>query len=275
MDLVVSMADTSFIQKLRMKGIFGGDKPLGMPDMDSNSLDVQGMINKIYPILANEREKDRQLKRQLGGLESLDGRPIQANNLKAIADSAIGPKVNQQQLPGVIGNTMTDFQKGTLDLRRKELENKNMLNESKLEGAAEDRAIRQQRANVYEFKAKNPNMQIKTPGDGKVYAINPQTGETIDLGIDTLSDQEKLELQGSQRMSEIGARGDVQKDIETFREKAAADRQLKSGEQRLNEISARGKETRETNISRPQVATQQRAAQANAARQLINTRPDL
>ena len=70
-------------------------------------------------------------------------------------------------------------------------------------------AIRQQRADVYDFKARNPNMRIVLPKGGNITAINPQTGETHDLGIPTgiLTETDKLNMQQEGAMARIAAGG--------------------------------------------------------------------
>jgi len=69
--------------------------------------------------------------------------------------------------------------------------------------------IKQQRANIYQFKAMNPGMKVITPRGGNVQLYNPATGETQDTGISSgiLSDMDKINLQAEQQINAINAHG--------------------------------------------------------------------
>lgn len=132
--------------------------------------------------------------------------------------------------------------------------------------------IAQQRADVYQWKSMNPNLQFDFSGPN-VMVTNPQTGEVITTNIPTgnLTDMDRMNLQHRQAMTEIGARGD-----ETRTTQAAGH------QQELDEIGARGDEARETrqtptpgqsvDVDSPNEARQRRLNNAN---QLINARPEL
>lgn len=130
------------------------------------------------------------------------------------------------------------------------LEEKRLAEQERTHRANEE--IRQKRADIYEFKALNPNMRIVEPKGGNIYAIDPQTGETIDLGIPsgTLSEMDRYEL--------------IHKD-------------------RLEEIAARGEQSRRTRATvpggsmagGPEISTQRKVGEYLRARELYNSRPDL
>lgn len=93
------------------------------------------------------------------------------------------------------------YQTIAAQLRQEALDNKEKLDDANLK-------IRQQRADVYEFKARNPDFKIDFSGT-TVKVANPQTGEIKDTGIPTgsMSDADKLALQHENRLDEIGATG--------------------------------------------------------------------
>lgn len=141
--------------------------------------------------------------------------------------------------------------------------------------------IAQQRADVYEYKARNPNLRIDFSGP-EVIAIDPQTGQRAPI-TDTngkpvltgnMSEADKLAFQRETTMKSIGARG------------AESRRTQEEGhEQELEEIEARGSEARRTRQTptaastasgnKPELPTQTRVRQFNAARELYNSRPEL
>lgn len=138
--------------------------------------------------------------------------------------------------------------------------------------------ISQQRADVYEFKAKNPNLRIDFSGP-EVIAIDPQTGQRAPITdldgkpIQTgnMSEADKLAFQRETTMSGIAARGDE-----------ARTTQKEGHEQDMDEILARGKEARTTKSTpsgsatgKDELPTQTRVRQFNAARELYNSNPEL
>lgn len=80
----------------------------------------------------------------------------------------------------------------------------------------DDRKIRQQRADAYEYRVMNPNKMIKEDSSGYFIAVDPQTGRTeyiLDKEGDpikssNLDPRAKLNLMHENRMEEIGASGD-------------------------------------------------------------------
>lgn len=125
-------------------------------------------------------------------------------------------------------------------------------------------------AEIRDWKARNPNMQVVMPQGGFVTGVNPQTGQgqlirdpqgnPIPTG--TLSQQDRLDIEQSNRLEVVGAQG-VQ--------------------QRLN-IAAQGDQTRRNILTPrpPSSTTIGRRSQAdiakerhNRAKKLFETRPDL
>lgn len=69
--------------------------------------------------------------------------------------------------------------------------------------------IRQQRADIYGFKAQHPNFKFVMTKGGNVQAMDPATGEAHDTGVPTgsLTELDKMNLQGDIRLEQIGATG--------------------------------------------------------------------
>lgn len=161
-----------------------------------------------------------------------------------------------------------------------------------------DAAIRQQRADIYEFKARNPNLKLVMTKGGNVQAFNPATGETKDLGIPTgsLSDADKMSLQQENALERISATGEQQRQTEgvrqTGRETITETRGWKLGVDQetgksilYNEITGETKPVsagknitpapRPSSTGKTELPTQTKVRQYNLARELVNTRPDL
>lgn len=250
----------SFIDNLRMTGMFKPGAGMQPPDMSHDGMggfDFGSLINTML----QEKEKDRNLQLKLASMHS---NPSGGN----LAKIGAGMRPDQQQPKEPMNwvykdNGLTDFQRESLRLRDKEIGSKDTI-------AGMKNDISSKRANVYEFKAKNPGMKFIPTKGGNVVGFNPLTGESIDTGIDSgsLSDEEKIHLTGDQTMKEIGARGTIQKDLQNTR-----------GTQALAQIGARTagqKEVKETaSPSKPMLPTQERVSQNNAARELLNSKPEL
>lgn len=133
------------------------------------------------------------------------------------------------------------------------------LKEKKL---SSDTNIKQQRADVYAWKSKNPNHIIKIVGD-KIVGIDPQTNQVTDLGDSGgMDEKDKIELQQQGRIEGIAAQGD-----QRMRQITA------QGEIGDRQITARGDEQRKTNAAKPptaQTSTQERVQQYLKARQAAN-----
>lgn len=108
--------------------------------------------------------------------------------------------------------SLNQYREGTLGLREQELARN-------LKKDEETQKIARQRADIYDFKAKNPNMRIYAPKGGNVYAINPVTGKRMDLGISsgTLSDIDKIELEQEKAIERIEKTGEVTRETNKVR----------------------------------------------------------
>jgi hypothetical protein len=133
--------------------------------------------------------------------------------------------------------------------------------------------ILQQRADVYSFRANNPDLKIIIPKGGNVQAFNPRTGETHDTGIPSgsMTELDKIQMQGDQRIEQITASGAQARETEGVRQAG-----------RIDAITARGEEARKTKevptggaSGKGMLPTQVKVDQYNRARQLANSNPEL
>jgi len=287
----------SFIDKLRMANIFGGDKPFGMPDLSAGQINPQTigvLLNQITPHQDIEREKDRQLQRDLAGMRG-------GGRLSSIAHNAANPlsqggvfantgEVNttkpmdviykpplsetyQGRLLGLRGaefGLKSDLGYGKLAQGEEKIQQTGELGRGKLEQGQQGLNIKKGQLDVNAFKAMHPGMKFQISKGGNIFGLDPITGKAVDTGIDsgTLSDEDKANLMGERQLANIGARGEEARKTEGLR-----------GEGRLKDIAARGAEQRTTNAARQDVRsllpTQERVRQSTAAHQLVNERPDL
>jgi hypothetical protein len=139
--------------------------------------------------------------------------------------------------------------------------------------------ISQQRANAYEFKIRNPNVtfdftspyvMVKNPATGAVTKALDNEGKPIETG--NLNDTDKAALNQKNALARIDATGDQNRQTVGVKHDAT-----------MSEIDERGSQARDTksvpsgssSANKPELPTQTRIRQFNAARALYNTRPDL
>jgi hypothetical protein len=151
---------------------------------------------------------------------------------------------------------------------RERLAGEKLSSQEQLKGRELD--IRQQRANVYEFKAKNPSLQITVGKDGITRAFNPVDGSMTELGKTGMSEQEAAELNQQHSMERIETRGEQARDIQELRHR-----------QILEQIAARGDESAGLAELRALLAgdrdlipTQRRADIQLRYNQMINEHPE-
>lgn len=257
---------------IRTRGLFAppeglvGNQPIpssapAMPDRDTDPI---GMINQLYqPERQVQDEYMQHLRnmptrnnpstlRRIGAIFS--GTPERADRFlhapyyNQLADwemrgKALEPAMqaerytnaNERQLAG---NLLT----WNAANRRADIAEMNAQNKAKTD--AEKLKIARHRAETYRYSREHPNMELQETSDGSLVAINPQnkevsyikdpeTGENIK--VDTLSDEEKIQLQIRGRLQAIGAQG-----AENRRTN------VQEHQQRLEQIEAQGEQSRET-----------------------------
>jgi hypothetical protein len=286
----------SFIDKLRMANIFGGDKPFGMPDLSAGQINPQvigAILNQITPHQDIEREKDRQLQRDLAGMHGggrlrniannaanpLSQGGVFANtgevNTTKPMDVIYKPPLSETYQGGLLGlrgaefGLKSDLGYGKLAQGEEKIQQTGELGKGKLDIAQQGMNIKKGQLDINAFKAMHPNIQITKEQGGNYHGYNPATGQTLDLGpTGTVTEEQRQNLIGKREQANIGARGTESRKTEEVRE-----------EGRLKNIGARGAEQRTTNAARQDVRallpTQERVRQSTAAHQLMNERPDL
>lgn len=129
--------------------------------------------------------------------------------------------------------------------------------------------IKQQRADIYDYKAKNPDHKFDFSG-ATVKVANPKDGSVYDTGVptDKLSMEDRMNLSASQG---------VMRDTNRLNMTGSnnINRDNNSSQNRLGEIAARGKETRETNLIKPNTKlvsnSQVNQGYINTAQELLNS----
>lgn len=156
--------------------------------------------------------------------------------------------------------------------------------------------IAEMRARIYEYRYMNPNVKFDFSGP-TVLVADPASGKVTDTGVQTgnLSRMDILNLQHKGRMAEIGARGDIQQDIEATRQTGMEGRQEASGwglyydpgtnqTYWVNSVTKEKQPFMEGRVEKVgtgrvgvqgELPTQTRVRQFNLARQLAAQRPDL
>jgi hypothetical protein len=263
----------SFVDKLRMNNIFpsGGSNPFGPPQeggFDYNTFN--NVLQRLQQPILDENQKNRNFQLQM-----------MHPQLQNIASSVISNQPqNVNYRPSPSDFAPTKFQEEGLNLKEKlgeeglglkkqQLAEKSSTDTSKVASTKREDDIKQQRADVYKFKATHPEMKIMMPKGGNITAVDPITGKTMDLGISTgsMSDVDKMELTGQQQQERISSQGDVRKELQNTR-----------GNQALENIGARiigQKELQSERINKPETPVQDKVKYMNNAKRIANTRPDL
>lgn len=135
--------------------------------------------------------------------------------------------------------------------------------------------IANMRAQVYEWKARNPMAKIISPKGGNVQAINPITGQVImDFGPSgTMTDQDRINLESTNRMT-------LQNDAQAARAELQDDQQAATSEledkRQGNRITLKGTPTGNAGGgNKPESSTQKRVGEFIRARQFANSNPQL
>lgn len=156
-------------------------------------------------------------------------------------------------------------------------------NEAKNKQAEENIAIRKQRADVYEYKAKNPNSIIKEDSNGNLIAIDPQTNKS-DTILDSdgnpvkssvMTDAEKLKQVQENKEKEITLRGTQSRLTEGFKQanrmEMESTRQINRKDLKTTPAPARPGSSTE----KPLTPSAERTANQNKAVAIINEHPEL
>lgn len=131
--------------------------------------------------------------------------------------------------------------------------------------------IRQQRADIYDYKSKHPDVKFDTTG-ATVKAMNPADGSVYDTGLSTdkLSMEDRMNLAATNKVMTDTNKSNVDLSNNITRDN-------NNSNNRTNEIVARGNQTRKTNDSKPNNKSTSNSqvlqGYLNKAQELLNTNP--
>jgi len=251
------MADTSFIQKLRMANIFPADggvrqgTPFGMPDLNAGQINPDKYLNRIMSI-RNQDENEAQARRIELAQKELVSSGYRQPGLQAVGQSMQQP----QQKNTVYQPSMSDYQRAQISLGKDRLSQQGELGNERIDVSRQNSATSSRRADL---AAKIADGRA-TDAEKQEYSL-----EQIRARGDITSGQ--IDQRGNIGSRQIGERGDIQKDLTTTR-----------GNQALEQIGARIAGQKDLRDTKPPVAisaSQTGNQQENAARQLVASRPDL
>ena len=244
----------SFLENLRLQSLYGGGNPF-KPKTESPLKLMDQFINRLP-------------------------RPM----IPLPPPMAAPPIVEEEIEPTAISyGGITPYQQAQLELQKEALgvrerlgsagiESREKIAGEREETKRDELTIRQQRADVYEFKARNPDAKIITQKGGNVLAINPITGETIrDFGSSgMLSDAERIALEQAGSVEQIRERGreerETEKTRQTGRESLQQMRERHAREQAEFESQLPGKTSA--------LPSQQKNAMQMKYNRLINEHPE-
>jgi hypothetical protein len=209
----------SFVQKLRLDNLYP-TMPIGSggePDLYN-----QFMGSGAPQAMFNERNRLSQIGQQAMQPQSQQPRDFQRNPMNVVYNPPPSDSIAGRIL-GVEAQPTTEYQKGELANRQADL----ALKKQQL-GATQD--INQQkvdiskgRADVYDFKAKNPGLKIVAQQGGHIRALNPLTGAVVaDLGpTGNMAEADRLALEQDQNLARIGEQGNQARLTEGTRQAGA------------------------------------------------------
>jgi hypothetical protein len=291
--------DSGFLQKLRMANIFAPGNNMAQPNMNSGMGNPMGEAQGILQL--NTDMKDEAINRgiqQMRVQQSFGGRPQLGHIASASATGGghipgweFGQNANQFLKPD--GSPMdtrvsypddvTPRDRALIDIAGKNNETKQNIASASLGekaresnvkdvNADQDRNIKQQRANTYDFKTKHPNAQILHPAGGNYMLLDPITHEMHDSGVSTgtMTQEDFQNNLQNNRLQINDQKADSAEKLQGMKGKSA-----------LDEIAARSAgaldvaNVRSGGNNRPITATQERAGYWNKAQQVLNTNPEL
>ena len=164
---------------------------------------------------------------------------------------------------GNINERQLAYQTAQSETARRRAETGEKAQEERERTNRANEATRQKRAEIYDFKTRNPNYVFKTREDGQLIGVNPQhPDQIVDTGLKTgdLSDTDKITLGVSGRLKEIEKRGDVEAGLEGLKQE---------GRVKLEE-----KKSTLKGGTKGELPSQTRVRQFNKAREAYNLHPE-
>lgn len=251
-----------FFDSLQKQGLFTDDNPNPLkPPVESN-FDPIGAFRSLFPLVQDEREKDRQLKLKLAGMV-----PGANQRINATAFHPQAPVLQRQ--PGETDNVVfkptgvpETFVSNILNppergFKFQELAQKNDIANRGLDIKAGNQDILARRADTSQYSAETRRKlaDLKDMTDSEKL-------EALQTGRYTLE-----EMRAASQLANTKERGN--QNVRAITER---------GNQNIKAIDERGDQNRRTQSEKgvpPQSANQQRIGQNTEARKLVNTQPEL
>jgi hypothetical protein len=265
----------SFLEKLKLSQL--AQNPLfsqsteGYRERDP----VDRIFNELFPSTRFSHDDSSPRGRQGGNLNRIGNRMqfgTGPNDDKMLSDGTIIPGA-----PNVVYDPGPELAFKQAKQRDRQLD----IQEKQVDALGgikrEDLDIKRERNAIADFKTRNPNLIIKATKGGNLIGIDPQTGDIVDTGVSTgtMSDAERLELTGNQKLEQIGVRGDIE--ARNIGERGAQSRLTAGvvGDEARKTAGVRGDETRETKgMETPLVGSQRMAEVEARAREALNQHPE-
>lgn len=223
-----------FVENLRMQSLFG-----------------RGIAR---PIKYGDREQLPIDNREADGLTTADKIKLQLAALARVLGPQNEARGPNQGMNVVYKEPITPFQRESLALRDRGLDINEMrtnaninlgqqrigLQAERNRGFDERTDIQKQRADIYAFKAKNPNLRFDFSGP-TVKVANPITGDIQDTGIATgnLSDEDRINLTQENALERLNVTNQARTALENVRQTNRLNAQTNQSGLRQNEIRLR------------------------------------
>jgi hypothetical protein len=260
-----------------MNGLNGNLISLGLnssnPNYDGGINDFANQVLNLHKdkIRRENQINDAMLQHQLQPI-NLSAAPYTTNNLVSHGLTGANTDINTV----ASGNQINPLDLAKLKQGQEKIDVGKEKNQNELgfkySKESTDSNIRQQRADVYDYRTKHPDHKFDFSG-ATVKVADPSSGQVYDTGLSTdkLSMEDKLNLMNKNDVMQDTNRLNITGMNNLNRDTAAS-------QNRLGEIKARGNETRETNAVKPNTAlvsnSQVNQGYINTASELLNTHPE-
>lgn len=160
-----------------------------------------------------------------------DGRPGNVSPNVVLGNQGAAPDIARRIL-GAENNPATEYQKGQLDLKTRQLQETASKNDATSELNKQKLAVSQQRANVYDFKSKNPGVKFQVnKASGNLEALDPISGKIVNvLGQFQMPEDELIALNQDNKIGLQNNQGNINSNLEGQRQ---------TGRETLEEVKAR------------------------------------
>ena len=242
-------------QDLRMNGIYGN---LGPPNMNGG-MDINSLMQTVSGLVSQEHDKQRQHEHNMFGLKQ-QGRLAEIAAQMGNQQYRTDRPMNTVTIPNP--DHITPLQQQEMDIKKLAVSDKKTTEAEKLNQGQQKidqtgsiantkNAISQQRANVYDFKTKNPGSKFEQGKDGILRAINPLTNKVTELGQTGMSDADVMALNQGNALERIDRTGQNQQDLQDLKGNQQTGQIDQKGGQNLADIAARIKGQQDLQNNKP------------------------